>query len=277
MQKRDAQKKILYISDLDGTLLRSNAKTSTYTNQVINNLTKNGMVFSYATARSYITATKCTEGLHAKIPLITYNGAVILQNKTYEIISKTTFQEQEKLEILGRLTEKGVCPIIYSYIEDQEKFSFLESRCNQAAMEFLSSRNDIRKNLVKSLEELAQGDAFYFTCIDAYETLEPLYRTMKDTWQCIFQRDIYSGEQWLEILPKTVSKANAILQLKKLLDIDYVIAFGDGRNDMEMFQLADEAYAVENAVDDLKALATGIIGSNDSDGVAKWLSEHFKG
>lgn len=42
--------KTLYVSDLDGTLLRSDETTSEYTNNVINNLTDRGMIFSYATA-----------------------------------------------------------------------------------------------------------------------------------------------------------------------------------------------------------------------------------
>lgn len=42
--------KTLYVSDLDGTLLRSDETTSEYTNSVINNLTDRGMIFSYATA-----------------------------------------------------------------------------------------------------------------------------------------------------------------------------------------------------------------------------------
>ena len=42
--------KTLYVSDLDGTLLRSNETTSDYTNEVINRLTVQGMIFSYATA-----------------------------------------------------------------------------------------------------------------------------------------------------------------------------------------------------------------------------------
>lgn len=42
----------LYVSDLDGTLLRSNERISEYTNHVINSLTDRGMIFSYATARS---------------------------------------------------------------------------------------------------------------------------------------------------------------------------------------------------------------------------------
>lgn len=43
--------KTLYVSDLDGTLLNSQQQTSSYTNQVINQLVDEGMLFSYATAR----------------------------------------------------------------------------------------------------------------------------------------------------------------------------------------------------------------------------------
>ena len=43
-----------------------------------------------------------------------------------------------------------------------------------------------------------------------------------------------------------------------------------------MFQEADEAYAVSNAVPELKQIATGIIGSNNENGVAIWLQEHYK-
>lgn len=67
----------------------------------------------------------------------------------------------------------------------------------------------------------------------------------------------------------------SILQLKEHLGVEYIVAFGDGKNDMEMFEIADESYAVENAVDELKSIATGIIGDNDSDGVAKWLYNKF--
>jgi len=43
-----------------------------------------------------------------------------------------------------------------------------------------------------------------------------------------------------------------------------------------MFKISDECYAVENAHPDLKEVATGIIGSNDDDGVARWLAETTK-
>lgn len=36
--------KTLYVSDLDGTLLRNNERTSDFTNSVINDLTERGMI-----------------------------------------------------------------------------------------------------------------------------------------------------------------------------------------------------------------------------------------
>lgn len=41
-----------------------------------------------------------------------------------------------------------------------------------------------------------------------------------------------------------------------------------------MLEISDEAYAVENAVEELKASAAGIIGSNENNGVVNWLMEH---
>ncbi len=74
-------------------------------------------------------------------------------------------------------------------------------------------------------------------------------------------------------MPKEASKANAIRQLMDMFSCDRVIAFGDGKNDIDMFEIADECYAVSNAHEALKEKATGIIGSNNEDGVAKWLEE----
>lgn len=45
--------KTLHISDLDGTLLQSNETISEKTIQILNHLISKGMLFSYATARSF--------------------------------------------------------------------------------------------------------------------------------------------------------------------------------------------------------------------------------
>ena len=50
--------KTLYVSDLDGTLLRSDAKISPESCRLLNGLIDRGMLFTYATARAYVTAAQ---------------------------------------------------------------------------------------------------------------------------------------------------------------------------------------------------------------------------
>ncbi len=269
--------KTLYVSDLDGTLLRSDEATSEYTNAVINRLTEQGMIFSYATARSLITAKKVTKGMNASIPLIVYNGAFVIDNATEQIMLSNYFDKRIET-VFAELFAREVYPIVYSYIHGKEKFSFIESRCSAGMRAFLKLRKgDIRRNPVKEIASLTQGDCFYITCIDEPEKLKPLYEIFKDIYHCVYQRDLYTNEQWLEIMPKAACKSNAVLQLKEYLKCDRLVVFGDGKNDIDMFEISDECYAVENAVAELKEKATAVIRSNEEDGVAKWLEENYKG
>ena len=181
-------------------------------------------------------------------------------------------------EVLDDLTKAGVYPIVYAFVEDIEKFSYVQALNTKEQQEFLDTRkNDVRDNPVEQASDLYKGEIFYLTCIGDYEKLAPFYEKYKDIYHCVFQEDIYLHSQWLEIMPKDASKANAIRQLKEFLGCERVVAFGDGINDVDMFLLADEAYAVENACDELKAYATGVIGSNNEDAVAKFLLNRLSG
>ena len=264
----------LYVSDLDGTLLRSTERISGYSCRVINDLTSRGMIFSYATARSLVTAKKVTEGLDAKIPVIAYNGGFIFDNATGEILYSNYFG-QDVLALLDDLFMSGICPIVYAFIEGVEKFSYAPDLINHQTRKFTDLRQgDIRTNLVDSPEDLKKGDIFYVMCSDEDSKLKPVYERYKDTYHCVYQVDMYTKEWWLEIMPKDTSKANAIMKLKSMLGCGKVIAFGDGRNDIDLFEVADEGYAVANADPDLKKRAKDVILSNDEDGVAKWLEEN---
>lgn len=114
--------------------------------------------------------------------------------------------------------------------------------------------------------------------IGSYQELNSVYEILKDNvdYNVTFQQEIYRAEYWLEIMPKISTKANAILKLKEILKYDEVICFGDAINDLEMFKISNQSYAVENAVDQLKEQATAIIDSNENDGVANWLIKKFK-
>lgn len=120
--------KTLYVSDLDGTLLTSRETISDYTKRTINRLTEQGMCFSYATARSFITAGKLTKDLHSDIPAIVYNGAFIVHNKTEEILA-SNYLNSDITGIFAGLFYNEVFPIVYSYINGAEKFSFIPSKC----------------------------------------------------------------------------------------------------------------------------------------------------
>lgn len=267
--------KILYVSDLDGTLLNSQQQTSSFTNKMIEQYVQKGMLFSYATARSYYSAKPATKGLTAKIPLILYNGAFIIDNVSQEIILSNFFTKQEVDDLSSFFNQEQFYPIVYSFRNKQEKFSYYSSLATKEELAFVATRNDIRKNPLDD-DSLYYGDVFYISCISTKEKLDPFYHHLKDQFQCIYSQDIYSQDWWLEILPQKASKANAILQLKKYLNCDKVIAFGDGLNDISMFQIADECYAVENACDELKEIATDVIGHHDEDAVVKWLIKNYK-
>ncbi len=273
--------KTLYVTDLDGTLLGSDQKVSPFSCSIINDLVTRGMTFSYATARSMITARKATVGLNAQIPLIVYNGTFVIDNATGQRLISNTFSAAKATELLEILQAHDIAPLVYSLQSAPEshtgieKFSYIPSAVSSGLRRFLNSRQgDVRDNPVSAAADLAKGEIYYFTNIDEPSKLIPVYESIRDRYNCMYQKDVYSDDMWLEILPKAASKASAILQVKELYGCDRIVAFGDGINDIPMFEIADECYAVSNAVDELKAIATGVIESNNADGIAKWLSKH---
>jgi 5-amino-6-(5-phospho-D-ribitylamino)uracil phosphatase len=270
--------KILYVTDLDGTLLKSNDKMSEYTIKTINDLINKGMCFSYATARSLSSASVVTSGLTTNIPVIIYNGTFIVNVYTKERLFSLYFTEEEKTMIINILDKYPIYPLVYGFVNDEERVSWIKGKENDGVKRYINSRKgDKRLRSIKTKEELYNGKLFYFTCIGEKEELIDIYNYFKDSdeFTCTFQQELYREEYWCEIMPKKATKGNAILALKEKLRCDKIITFGDSVNDIPMFKISDESYAVKNAVDELKKYATGIIMSNEEDGVAHWLEENY--
>jgi 5-amino-6-(5-phospho-D-ribitylamino)uracil phosphatase len=271
--------KILYVSDLDGTLLRSNEKMSEYTIKTINGLIDNGMCFSYATARSLSSASIVTKSLITNIPVIIHNGTFIVNVYTKEKLLFLHFTEEEKARIINIFDKYPIYPLVYGFINDEERVSWITNKENAGIKGYIDSRKgDKRLRPIKTKEELYNGKLFYFTCIGERKELIDIYNHFKDSneFTCTLQQELYKKEYWCEIMPKKATKGNAILTLKEKLKCDRIITFGDSVNDIPMFKISDESYAVENAVDELKKYATGIVMSNEKDGVAHWLEENYE-
>ena len=92
--------RILYVSDLDGTLLNENQEVSPYTARVINRMVETGGLFSYATARSFVTASKATAGVTARLirrwGIFPYANTSSAQAATVSALSATSFREMAR-------------------------------------------------------------------------------------------------------------------------------------------------------------------------------------
>ena len=84
---------------------------------------------------------------------------------------------------------------------------------------------------------------------------------------------ILSGDSWIDISNRSVSKGAAVTALLQRLCIpsEHAMAFGDYLNDYTLLQSCGESYAMANAHPDLKAIAKHVTASNDEDGVMKIL------
>lgn len=271
--------RVLYVTDLDGTLLNAKDRINTKSIEIINSLVSQGMLFTYATARSLVSASVVTQGLSTNIPVIAYNGAFIFHPATGEILSQEKFTSEEMTRVISVLAKYRISPLVYSFIDGQEKVSWITTKENEGIQRYLSQRKgDRRLRPVQTEKELYQGNMFYYTCIGEQDELQPIYDIFSkdESYRCTLQQEIYRPEYWCEIMPARATKAQAIAKLKEIWNCDKVISFGDAINDIPMFEISDACYAVENAVKELKEIATGVIGSNDEDGVANWLKEEVR-
>lgn len=269
----------LYITDLDGTLLNRSDRISRESLKIINGLIERGMLFTYATARSLVSASVVTAGLRITIPVIVYNGAFIIDPLTGERLDSEGFQEDEIRHVTEVLNRYCGNPLVYACVEGQEKVSWLRGRENDGIRRYLEKRRgDRRLRPVTDQRQLYEGEPFYFTCIGEREELLPVYAVFAEDpgFRCTLQQELYRPEYWCEIMPARATKAFAIQKIRKRLGCGRVVSFGDSINDIPMFQASDEAYAVSNGAEELIKAAAAMIGSNDEDGVARWLQQNIR-
>lgn len=269
----------LYVSDLDGTLLNSNQEISQYSLKTINRLIDCGLMFTYATARSFSSAYNITKEIHLKIPIATYNGAFLINPNDGKIIEACLLDSNKIAPIFSLIQSLSLYPLVYSFINGEEKVSWVRGCENAGTANYLKSRKgDKRFRAVSDYYELFKGDIFYITIIGNMQEISSINNLFsKNSHLCYHvQEDIYNkGEYWLEIFRNDATKKHAVEKLKKYTNAERVVCFGDNINDIPMFSVSDKCYAVSNANKKLIELATEIIESNDDNGVAKCLERIF--
>ena len=271
--------RVLYVSDLDGTLMRNDETISAYTVRTLNELAAEGLAFTYATARSVESARTITGELKLSLPVITRNGTVLADNNTGRHLEKALFTEEEVRLLKQMLPELPEYGFVSCFIGDEMIKTYIPGKHTAGLQKYLQkNKHDTRLRQAADFDSLFCGRPGYVTLIDDREKIAPIWERVRDYpgWECIFQKDTYWDEYWLEICPENCTKAKAIMKLKENYGFDRLVVFGDSVNDLPMFRIADESYAVSNALEELKKAASAVIGSNEEDAVAVFLKTRYR-
>jgi len=264
-------RKTLYISDLDGTLLNPNAELTEYTAQALLRMMANGLCFSIATARTRESIVQVLRDiLPLPAPVVLLNGALIYDTQAQKFIKQECIPPEDVLALLNRVRSG----FLYS-LRGNDVIPYHEPITNQVLLDFKEERLERYSQFVET-DDLSKHteNIVYFTTQDSHENLLALYRTIKTmpALDCVLYEDVYLESNWyLECFSRNASKKNAVRYLRKTFGYEEIVGFGDNLNDLGLFEACDEAYAVANAREELKARATGAIGANTEDGVVKFL------
>lgn len=268
-----------FLTDLDGTLLQSDATLSEYTVNVINHAMKQGIIISYATARSYISSNKIVSVIPWKYPIVLYNGAVIFDPISSKVIGGYWLDNETTNQIINLGRKQALIPFLFALDAEDKERVFHEKLLRIGDITFYESRpNDPRFGEMPLLECSDAFRTLIVTYIGLLHELEPLkdevQRTYGDRVHVHLMKDQYIKDHYfLEFSHSKANKKEGLKQWAELMQCtpEDVTVFGDNLNDLGMFEAAGTKVAVSNAHPTLIELSTLVVESNDEDGVAKYI------
>jgi len=271
-------KNVLYISDLDGTLLLPDSSFPDDYKKRLNRLIDLGLQFTFATARNYDSAYPILKNINLNIPVILFNGVYLADFSTGHILEHSDFIKNEIVQNMLELAlSRDIDPFIYTFEEKHHLY-------------YLNATNPGSQSYVKSLDgdgRLCQVSRFDFReeerisgflLIDTYERLDPVYQLLNKKYyghlNLYFAEDVsMKGYYWLQSFHQQANKGNMVKILAKRMRIplDNTVVFGDYLNDLDMFYIAGHAIAMSNSLQKVKDSANEIIGSNAQGAVLNYL------
>lgn len=276
----------LFVSDLDGTLLTTEGTLSDFSRRTLQQLLREGLIFTVATARSVVAVRMILDGITLKLPVIEFNGAFLSDLKTGRHEGVNHIERDLVQELYHMVREAGFVPFISTFDGSEDCVCYNEI-INQGMAWYLNDRlsvGDRRWRRTSDLTESFGDDVVCFTVIGRPAPLSELRAAVEEASggkikTQFFENHYSPGWYWLTVHDWRATKAHAIRTLREryALNDAHLVVFGDHTNDIEMFQVADRAVAVANATEELKALATQVIGPNDEDSVVRYLLDYWKG
>jgi Cof subfamily protein (haloacid dehalogenase superfamily) len=270
----------LFVTDLDGTLLLPDASVGSQSVAVVNDYIAQGGLFTYATARSYTSASRATSGLQLELPVITYGGAITVDPISGQQRDAVTITEDAVEAVLKAATDSDQFqPILFVMHEGRDRVCWLPEESNAYVDHFISKRKNDPRLLPLHNFDAVSANAFYISIIGNEQTGRQLQASLGELLvgcTTVLAEDVYTeNEYWYEITSEEATKAVAIAALRRELGASHLICSGDNINDLPMFAIADRSLAVANAAENVRLAASEVIPSNVEEGVARWISSNL--
>lgn len=254
----------LVVSDLDGTLLDGKSKVTEYTKNAVKKLIDKGIKFAIATGRGEASAMRFRDELGLKIYLICNNGANIYDDNENMIFERVIEKEtvHKIIEVLRKRRVKYNC----FYHEDFYKEEYDTTD--------YSRRIGFREH---TLKDIFQCPSLHKIIIEEEpEIILSVNKELREKFSHEAEITI-SDPRCIDIVPKGCSKGNALTLIAQEMKIqmERVMAFGDGENDLDMLRKVGHPVAMENAQEIVKKEVNNRALKNIDNGVAKYLEEYF--
>jgi Cof subfamily protein (haloacid dehalogenase superfamily) len=261
----------MIVTDLDRTLLRTDKTISDYSAGILNKCRQNGIKVVIATGRP----KRVTLQFLDKIPaddLIIHNGSVIYADGKQ--IFHCGIPSDVTKNILHSINRDFPKATLSVEIDDVFYANFEVSTVWNGTTAILTVFSDSDKIFADLPDKPAEKIIIGMDSVNISSGDEIKY------FEKYLPDDLYlqmDSGKFIMIMNRLTVKSNAVKSLAERYgyDMSEIIAFGDDFNDVEMIKQCGIGVAVSNAIDEAKAVADYICGSNDEDGVAKWIEENL--
>ena len=252
--------------DLDGTVLDETFTPSARTAAAIATAEAAGIACLIATGRMFVSARRIAAQLGIRRPLVCYQGALVADPVSGEVLVHRPIEAPLAREILRAMpTEHARHSNLYI---DDELYVWEE---NEATLRY-SQVSGVEMHIVGPLADWIERPTTKIVTVGRPDDMDVL----RDVLQPRFGSRAFIAKSlpyFLEFAAPGVSKASGLALLADLLGFsaEQAVAVGDAENDREMLDWAGCGLAVANASDLLKGEADAVIPSVHDDGVAQLL------
>ena len=136
----------LYVSDLDGTLLRSDGSLSPYSARTLNRLIGEGLRFTVASARGCGPIRIALDGLRLRLPVIATNGGSVSDLTTGRHHAVHALPPGIAYDLWTLLNGRGYSPFLFTFDGSADRFYYTTDSLRNDGMRRFHRKRQIRQD-----------------------------------------------------------------------------------------------------------------------------------